>query len=291
MTHVVTIPAFVVNCLVIIVHVCALGLLIKLKYSRLSGNQHDLLVALCLTELSYAIMDNISKASEFFEYHDISTLTWLFSVITIILMNMSIMILITLDRFLVFYLHLKYETYCSRTKYRIALIILGTFSIMSYIPALCFGLRAPTSFGRRLVRYIYPVFEIIFIIVAISTYSYIFWKHQASILSRKEMGRVTLKPHLKNHFKLLVPSLIILTYFCFMIIPNFIKLCNSLGIIESREIFRIAYILIPIGFLADPVIYIFNTGASIRYIKRYRSRKNINSLENTTSLHKTSSSL
>ena len=155
MAYAITIPVFVLNYLVIIVHVCASGLLIKLKHSRLTGNQHDLLVALRLTELYYAIVDNISKASEFFGYHDISTLKCLFSVTAIILINMSIMILIILDRFLVFYLHLKYRTYCSRTKYRIVLIILGTFSILSYIPALRFGLRARTSFARRLACYIY----------------------------------------------------------------------------------------------------------------------------------------
>ena len=155
MAYAITIPVFVLNYLVIIVHVCASGLLIKLKHSRLTGNQHDLLVALRLTELYYAIVDNISKASEFFGYHDISTLKWLFSFTTIILINISIMILIILDRLLVFYLHLKYRTYCSRTKYRIVLIILGTFSILSYIPALRFRLRARTSFARRLACYIY----------------------------------------------------------------------------------------------------------------------------------------
>ena len=350
MAYAITIPVFVLNYLVIIVHVCASGLLIKLKHSRLTGNQHDLLVALRLTELYYAIVDNISKASEFFGYHDISTLKCLFSVTAIILINMSIMILIILDRFLVFYLHLKYRTYCSRTKYRMVLIILGTFSILSYIPALRFGLRARTSFARRLACYIYqkqsprgvlrkrcsenmqqiyrrtfrnfneialrhwcspvnllhifrtafskntsvwllliyPVFETFFDFIALFTYSCIFWKHWDSILSRKKMSEAASNPHQRSHFKLLVLSLIILTYFCCMII-HFIKLRKSLGLIESHEILRSAYILIPIVFLADPVIYIFNIGASIRYIKRYRSRKKTNSFENTTILHRTSS--
>ena len=175
------------------------------KHSRLTGNQHDLLVPLHLTELYYAIVDNISKVSEFFGYHDIFTLMWSFSVTTIILINMSIMILITLDRFLVFYLHLKYRTYCSRTKYRIVLIILGTFSILSYILQLHFGLRALTSFATRLACYIYeiyPAFETFFVFIALSTYSCIFWKHRASILSRKKMSKAASNPHLRNHFQL-----------------------------------------------------------------------------------------
>ena len=192
------------------------------------------------------------------DYHTTATLSWTFFAVSITLMYMSLMILITIDRFLVFYLNLKYTLYWWRRKTRIVLITLRTFSLLSYIPAATHGLKNRQDVLRKLVRYIYPVFEMIFMIIAFGTYLFIFRKHKKSLASQvKKYGRNRHKKS-NNKFRLGVPTLIIVTCFIFIVIPNLGKLCFSLKIIAVPKLVQIAYFLTPVGYLVDPVIYAFN---------------------------------
>ena len=63
--------------------------------------------------------------------------------------------------------------------------------------------------------------------------------------------------HFGNRFKVFVPSLIIITFIFFMFVPNTISLFIHKGFVKP-EVQDIVFILIPIGLVADPVIYIFN---------------------------------
>ena len=263
----------VLNFLVIMLHVVTLVLLIKFNFGCFSANQRDILIVLSFTELSYSAFDNMSLISVILDYHTTATLSWTFFAVSITLMYMSLMILITIDRFLVFYLNLKYTLYWSRRKTRIVLITLCTFSLLSYIPAAIHGLKNRQDVLRKLVRYIYPVFEIIFMIVAFGTYLFIFRKHKKSLASQvKKYGGNRYKKS-NNKFRLGVPTLIILTYFIFMVIPNFGKLCFSLKIIAVPKLIPIAYFLTPVGYLVDPVIYVFSARKFRLYVTHLISRQ------------------
>ena len=248
----------VVNFLVVVLHVVILVLLIKFNFGCFNANQRDIFIVLSFTELSYSVFDNISVISVILDYHTTATLSWTFFAVSITLMYMSLMVLITIDRFLVFYLNLKYTFYWSRRKTRIVLILLCIFSLLSYIPAAIYGLKNRHDLLSKLVRYIYPVFETIFMIVAFGTYLFIFRKHKKSLASQLNMYGGNKHKKSNNKFRLSVPTLIILTYFIFMVIPNFGKLCSSLKIIAMPKVTPIAYFLTPIGYLVDPVIYVFS---------------------------------
>ena len=158
-------------------------------------------------------------------------------------MYMMIIILITLDRFLIFYCNIKYAFYWSKNKNRCVLILFGILSTMSFAPALTVALQNPVYVGRTLVRYIYPPFEFVFIIVALLTYSYIFLRHRDSIIMPKVRKDKNARDGESNsRFKLLVPSLIILTYLVFMIVPNTSKLFYSIGVTRSDEVLEVLYI-------------------------------------------------
>ena len=55
--------AMAVNTVVIVIHVLALTLLVVLKQNNLKGSQKLLLIALSVTELTYALMDNVAVLS------------------------------------------------------------------------------------------------------------------------------------------------------------------------------------------------------------------------------------
>ena len=60
-----------------------------------------------------------------------------------------------------------------------------------------------------------------------------------------------------NRFKLLVPTLIIITFLLFTIGPNIIRIFVVRGDISNIG-YRIAFMFVSIGFIADAFIYIFN---------------------------------
>ena len=55
--------AMALNTVVIVIHVLALTLLVVLKQNNLKGSQKLLLIALSVTELTYALMDNVAVLS------------------------------------------------------------------------------------------------------------------------------------------------------------------------------------------------------------------------------------
>lgn len=286
--------AVAINCLVIIVHALALTLLRRYKQHHLSGNQVDLLIALSVTELAYGFVDTGYKISLLLEHGIFGiarNIFWVFSITTIILMYMMIMILITLDRFLIFYCNIKYAFYWSKNKNRCVLILFGILSTMSFAPALTVALQNPVYVGRTLVRYIYPPFEFVFIIVALLTYSYIFLRHRDSIIIPKVRKDKNARDGESNsRVKPLVPSLIILTCLVFMIVPNTSKLFYSIGVTRSDEVLEVSYIFTPLGFLVDPIIYMFNTRSVKIFLRRMVSKNSVYSAENSESASRKTSS-
>ena len=220
-----------------------------------------LLITLSVAELTYAVV-NIGKLlcslhnlinlnDAFFTLNFVSTF-WMYWVI---------MTLITVDRFLEIYLNIKYNILCSPKKTKTVLIIAIVISVLLLVPAFHVKKETLISFG---ILFCYPMLESFFIILALVTYLYIFkqvQRHRKSTLKvQKQLrrnNRVITRMHFGNRFKVFVPSLIIITFIFFMCIPNTISLFILKGFVKP-ELQGVVFILIPIGLVADPVIYIFS---------------------------------
>ena len=120
--------------------------------------------------------------------------------------------------------------------------------------------------------YLYPPFMMIFIIWAVITYSYIVIK----IIRRDDIivNQVTRKveksyPRIQPK-SILVPTIIILTFIFFMVVPNFIHMVNYAKISKlAKIIVDVNWILFPLGFISDAVVYIFSVSAlRNRYIRK-----------------------
>ena len=186
----------------------------KIQATSLKSEASRFIDSHFFTELAYGFIDTGYKFSLLLD-HDIfridRNIFWVFSMTTIILMYMMIMILITLDGFLIFCCNIKYAFYWSKNKNRCLLILFGIPSTMSFAPALTVALQNPVYVGRTLVRYIYPLFEFVFIIAALLTYPYIFLLHRDSVIPNVRKSKNARDGKSNSRFKLLVPSLIVLT--------------------------------------------------------------------------------
>ena len=114
---------------------------------------------------------------------------------------------------------------------------------------------------------IYFILDATFIVIVAVTYVYIFKvfkEHKKHLYTRHRQ---------KERFNLLVPTLIIITFIIFIIIPNIIRFLNSTKIIQLGDsawvIFQFMYL---IGYLADSLIYTFNLPPARQKLHSYRTR-------------------
>ena len=275
----------ILNLIVISVHAVALAFLLKVKRYNVTGSQKYLLVSLCLTEMTYAITDSISKISNLLGYRIIGISFWMFTNTSVVIMYIFVMLYITIDRFLEVYLNIKYSLHWTSKKTVFVLAATLVLCLLSYIPALL-NLSQPELVGRALVRFIYPTLEVAYVITASCSYYYIIKQisrhrensEKLEAQLRKNNKGIYKQPS-KNSFQVLVPTLIIITFLLFMILPNIIKLMYSLGLL-SIGITNVAYLFIPVGFIADPMIYIFHIRTVKENLWRLTRRCNIVDINN-----------
>lgn len=247
--------------LVILTHIMALRVLINKKQKRLKGNQKMLLITLSVAELTYAVINIGMVLGSLQKFINLTDAFFTLNFVSGFWMYWVIMTLITLDRFLEIYLNIKYSILCSSKKTKTVLIIALVISFLLLVPAFQVKKETLISFG---ILFCYPILESFFIILASVTYLYIFkqvLRHRKRTMKvQKQLrrnNRVINRMHFGNRFKVFVPSLIIITFIFFMFVPNTISLFIHKGFVKP-EVQDIVFILIPIGLVADPVIYIFN---------------------------------
>ena len=140
---------------------------------------------------------------------------------------MLLMIVITIDRFLIIYLNIKYPLYCTPRKIKIVVILILCFCLCFFFVFLSKYLSSQTwNPYRILYLFVYPVIQSVFLLTAILTYVYIYRQLKRS----KEPNRNSVK-HMKDskkepkskerkRFNIFVPNLIILTFILFTVLPH-----------------------------------------------------------------------
>ena len=229
------------------------------------------MIALCTTELIYAIADITYFSLVLSRVPDIgSVAVLLFSITTLTFFYIFVMTLMVIDRFLEVYLNIKYDILWLSQNTKFTLIRAFAICFLSYIPSLIVELRNPMSLGKALIYYINHTLDLTFFIVASCSYFYItkeVLRHRKTIKQiekqlEKNSGIIHHKQS-KNRFKLLPPALIILTFVLFVGAPNFIKLFIVRGHIPQFA-YSVVHMMVSMGFIADAMIYIFSLNAARR---------------------------
>ena len=227
------------------------------KDSIKNKNQRNVIIALCLCELSGAVF---SICFYMLKYH-ISMIVLVIIVCSTIIFNTLnyyfIMAILTLDRLLVFYFNIKYQFYVSQKRVLRSIISFVTISFITTIAcAILISLKKVTL--REIDRgscALFLMFDVAYMVLAAGTYCYIFLKYKRQLKLRKNNAVA----RNKDHFRLLIPSLIILTFILFTIIPDFLRTAVKFKIITSYEIsVYVNLFCYKIGWFIDPLIYIFS---------------------------------
>ena len=133
-----------------------------------------LLIVLCSTELTYAVIDIGFACGTLFE------MIWSMVVECIVLestlvafFHTCIMAMIAIDRFLEIYLNIKYNIYWSVKKTKITLIVALAICFLSFIPLVVVALRDIDILVKLVAGYIFPALSLTFLIVVSLSYFYI----------------------------------------------------------------------------------------------------------------------
>lgn len=262
-----------INILAALVHVAALILLRRSSQHNIKGSQKYLFISLSLTELSYCLISLTHLwCKEYGVKKSIRKHITIFRRIAVLLMYYFLMIYITLERFAAIYLNIKYGVYWSPLKTKRLIFFTSFVCIAASI------LVSVTWFQRQwrvttfVYIYLYPPFMIIFMICAIFTYSYIVIKviRSKRTITRQVSGKYEKRFPWFQPKSIIVPTAIIVTFIFFMVVPNFVHMIDKTKILKlAKIVIDVTWILFPIGFIADAIIYVF----SITTLRNICSRK------------------
>ena len=262
-----------------LMHITGMWVLTKVSDRNVCGTQKYLIIALSLTELGFVILSTIRE----FIYYTRGSRSdniglWFAVYILVVIMNMYylIMFAITLDRFLEIRLDIKYHLYSNKKK--IKKVLLSAYIVLNafYMTLLCIYLayRQPAytaNIIRSFVLYFAPVIDTIFVIFAMIAYSYVFSKlYRNRIKDNALRTQLAVNqpnvPIILKADRFRVPFWIVLTFVLFLIIPDILELIRKTLLHPSlQDDFQmLSYVLYRIGFIADPVIYIYNL-ESVQY--------------------------
>ena len=262
---------FTINAFVVVIHLLALTALFKLKVNNLNGNQKYLLASLCITELTLGV--NLILISSFSIIHTdhkniITNILHISFYFPSYLTYFSIMILITIDRLLEFRLNIKYSLHWFPKKVKVILVVVISIYMNIFIcmAIIRFYKLVDDYYQKYLMNYVIPIFSGFFLVLASCTYYQIYKKikenrktndrikHVCEVHnSYKQIGSTQ-----KKRFQIFLPGLLIATFILFSIVPNLLWVVYVLCFKgESEALKMIITISFPIGWLVDPVIYIF----------------------------------
>ena len=185
----------------------------------------------------------------------------------------SAMTLFTIDRFLVFHMNIRYRLCCLAKNILKLIVMISTMSfIVLVIVVSLILIKKPDN--EHVVNYLFIpslIWDLIYIPLVVATYIYIF-----IVYRRQKKLRKTSNANKKNQFKLLVPTLIIMTFILFTILPDLY--CAFIGTLSNEFSLSISVTLYSAGWMADSVIIIYDFKFS-RVKKKFSRRRDTASAE------------
>ena len=216
--------------LTIILHIFVLPLLFKVKLVNYSLSQKYLLVSLCLTELCCGISMFLAPLGELIGFADnFQKYLHTFQLTTLYFMYFSVMIILTLDRFLEFHFSIKYFLIWSSKKTLTTLSIVSCISLINFICFLPISVKI-ISYRKYLIGYIFAPVACIYLLLASLTYYQIFKKIKENRRKSRELREYISNEQpsqRKKQIQVFVPSFIILTFILFNIFPIFLALLRD----------------------------------------------------------------
>lgn len=249
--------SFIILSLPISLHLIAFSMLYRTRYvNKFNQVQRLYLLNLSLSEMCFCVLSiikgNLSKESTAYFY----VAAW--KQFAAVMMFLLSYLMLTIDRFLIAYLNLRYPAVVSLQRtYRLYALCYGISCLVSMAVCL-FHPQDYLLLSRHATTFIWVPGDIIFVVIAIFTYTYIF-------LTRKKMRHNIVKNDVakSGHCSLKTSStLLILSFVIFYLIPDVILSCLFLASdsLENYEHYTeiVSTICFSSGYSIDAFIYIFS---------------------------------
>ena len=253
-----------------LIHLTGLVLLTRAKAININGNQKCLIIALSLTELG-SVGSVVIRESIFYgtgsRTHIVGLCGSLYNLTVMRFMLGFIMFAITLDRFLELQLNITYHLYWNKNRTKNTLILVFCIVNVSWVVLLCiilsyqqsiFVLNIYQKIGEIYFTYFAPVIDTICLIFAAIVYFYIFSKMYRNKKKEEKLRKQLRCSEIANINvkvnKYRVPFWIIITFLLFYVVPDILILTIN----PDGYVLLTIRGLHGIGFIADPIIYIFS---------------------------------
>ena len=259
--------------LVVITNSMALIFLKRNTHGYRNKNQIKIITVLCVYELLGGLLailyDVVERnvTSKFIASKLLDVIMCLTDIF-IALNYYFIMVLLTVDRFLAIYLNIKYQFYLPSKKI-IRLVTIVSMTLLAFAvtaAVLIVFNKMNRLYHWNMLYVLYVVIDISYIALVISVYVYIFrvFKRQKKLQTNRASD--------SDSFKLLIPSLLIVTFIIFSIIPDLFLTGAYYQIYYVSDIMhKIPFIFFRLGHIADPLIYIFGFNFKRGSLKRRKS--------------------
>ena len=251
--------------LTILIHSCGTYILVKHK-SLIARNQRLYLISLSTSEillsLNHIVLDSAYLLTPLKRWVAVMEIVhydalWL--------INLTTIIVLTLDRFAEVFYNIKYDLYVTHRRTMqlvISLWILGTLTAVLF--TVLYLIYAINYFDIT-YRYIYPILDTAVVLNALIVYTYIYFK---IALHNKRIRHINIHrqdislPHQlntdqSNKQKFFVPILIVISFVVFIYIPDVIHFANMHILNEKKWFRRVSTFLYSLNMLSDAAIYIF----------------------------------
>uniref|UniRef100_A0A069DMF3 Putative cnidarian restricted membrane protein n=1 Tax=Clytia hemisphaerica TaxID=252671 RepID=A0A069DMF3_9CNID len=277
------ITGIVLYSIAIFCHFIAIYFLIHFKSNSLcSKNQRICLLNLCFCELLLSVIGITGKSIYIFECESVAQWVLLWQDGFLNVWYICTMTFITFDRFLVVHYNLRYDVYWSITKTKIGLIIIAIISLQVMLILHVIPSTIHQKF-HIIFMYIWPIFDGIFLLVAIVTYIYLYRRiKQNHVYERNQLKSLRTNARRKSSvcFKKIkhgfyMPTFLILSFIFTWTIPDMILTGRFMyeHTIDEHLHAKIA-IVYPVGLIFDAFLYILLPYSDVihKMFKRSRSK-------------------
>ena len=243
--------------LLVAAQVVALGLLYHHRNKKGCKHQIYVVTSLCICQLNGTLM--VIVCDIILHKNVSSTVIGIclsYLLVFVRLTHYATMMVLTIDRFLVFYLNMRYFILWPPRRLLKSLLLIYFISFALYISCVCL-IALDIIDWMKLADNAYSAFliwDIIYIGIVVATYLYIFHVYKKHIKFNKNQHFST---NNNKHFKQRIPTLLIVTFILFMCVPDFLNAFLHFKILKGNgQIFYIAGIFYRFAWLSDPIVYI-----------------------------------
>ena len=258
------VAGILINSINLVLHSIGITLLRSLHETKLKSDFTTLLINLSINEWLFSLVVIIKNTAKLSAENEANTANKLAEYLAIIeltglgVVYYFLMIYIPLYRLAKMLLGMKYSAYWSSKRMVNLCICTWSFDAFIYVVITIMYRYYELDYVTLFYKYVYPPIEIIFLALSVTTYVYIYKKVSKSMTRLKNYKEDKKKYKSEIIAKFYIPTLLIISFIIFMIVPDLIVLIYFIVLQKySPTVDALVTMMYAISLTVDALIYIF----------------------------------